>query len=81
MNQIVSQKLAIYYGWPSAVNATYTPALAAGVFSKYNLVVFGAGLEDVSHPDAFAIIAIPNKKRLSKLVNFIYIFQECAIKI
>lgn len=45
------QKLAIYYGWPSSVNATYTVAGAAGVFGDYDLVVLGAGLEKTSHGD------------------------------
>ena len=45
------KKLAIYYGWPSSVNATWTVAGAAGVFKAYYLVVFGAGLEDSLHGD------------------------------
>ncbi len=45
------EKLAIYYGWPSTVNATYSVAGAAGVFKDYESVVFGAGLEKTSHGD------------------------------
>ena len=47
----VPQKLAIYYGWPSSVNATYTVPGAIAVFDDYDLVVFGAGLEDPTHGD------------------------------
>lgn len=57
------QKLAIYYGYPSAVNSAGGDVpTAAGVFSQYDLVVFGSGLEDPSHPDhsnTVAIIADP----------------------
>lgn len=47
----VPQKLAIYYGWPSSVNATYTVPNAIAVFNDYDLVVFGSGLEDPTHGD------------------------------
>jgi hypothetical protein len=43
-------KLCIYYGWPSTVK-DWTVAGAASVFKDYDLVVFGAGLEDSSHSD------------------------------
>ena len=71
--RVVSQKLAIYYGWPSAVNATYSPPLAAGVFKQYNLVVFGAGLEDLSHPDHLNTIAIIADPQMVKTKVFGYI--------
>lgn len=45
------KKLAIYYGWPSAVNATFTVPGAISVFQDYDLVVLGAGLENPSHGD------------------------------
>ncbi len=48
---IQPKKLAIYYGWPSTVNGTYSVAGAAGVFKNYDIVVFGAGLEESSHGD------------------------------
>lgn len=44
------KKLAIYYGWPIAVNLAWTVAGAITVFNDYDIVVFGAGLEDPSHP-------------------------------
>lgn len=49
------QKLAVYYGWPSAVNGanlTADPVEAAvAVFKDYDQVIFGAGIEDPSHGD------------------------------
>lgn len=51
MSSIIPKKLAIYYGWPSSVNATYTVAGAAAVFKDYDIVIFGAGLEDSGHGD------------------------------
>lgn len=45
------KKLAIYYGWPSTVNATYTVAGAANVFKDYDMVIFGDGLESSNHAD------------------------------
>jgi len=62
MSSISALKLAIYYGWPSSVNGTFTVPGAAAVFGQYNLVVWGAGLEDPTHPDHandIAIIADP----------------------
>ena len=47
----IPQTLAIYYGWPSSVNLTYTVPLAIDVFNDYDIVVFGSGLEDSSHGD------------------------------
>ena len=73
MNRIVAQKLAIYYGWPSAVNATFTVPLAAAVFAKYNIVVWGAGLEDASHPDHANSIAIIADSQMTKTKVFGYI--------
>jgi len=48
---LIPRKLAIYYGWPSSVNGTFTVAGAAAVFADYKLVVFGAGLEESTHGD------------------------------
>lgn len=46
------KNLAIYYGWPSAVNGSNgVIADAVNVFKDYDMVVFGAGLEDPSHGD------------------------------
>ncbi len=44
------KKLAIYYGWPNTVK-DWTVAGAASVFKDYDIVVFGAGLENSSHGD------------------------------
>lgn len=46
------KKLAVYYGWPSAVNGAGGDVnAAAAVFKDYDQVIFGAGLEDSSHGD------------------------------
>lgn len=47
----VPKKLAVYYGYPSSVNLHYTISGAVSVFSDYDLVVLGAGLEDPAHSD------------------------------
>src|SRR5438874_120140 len=42
----IPARLAIYYGYPSLVSAANGDVeKAAGVFSKYDVVVLGAGLE------------------------------------
>lgn len=54
-------KLAIYYGYPSAVNGSGGDVnLAAAVFKDYDIVIFGAGLEDSGHPDHANTTAIIN---------------------
>jgi hypothetical protein len=59
---VTPKKLAIYYGWPSAVNGanlTSDPVAAAVVaFKDYDQLVLGAGLEDPSHGDYANTIAI-----------------------
>jgi len=44
------KKLAIYYGWPIAVNGKWSVSEAVDVFNDYDIVIFGEGLEDPSHP-------------------------------
>jgi hypothetical protein len=49
-------KLLVYYGYPSAVNATFTVPLAAEQFGAYDHVILGDGLQDGPadpnpHPD------------------------------
>lgn len=51
LSMTTPQKLAIYYGWPSAVNGVSTIADAITEFQAYDIVVFGAGLEDPAHAD------------------------------
>lgn len=65
MTDIVTKRLAIYYGYPSSVNGTYTVSGAVDVFKKYKILVLGSGLEDPSHPDhnnTAAIISDPLMK-------------------
>lgn len=81
MNRIISKKLAIYYGWPSAVNATFTAPLAAAVFSNYHLVIFGAGLEDASHPDHANTIAIINDPQMASTEVYGYINSTDSFEI
>ncbi|MGE4169665.1 MAG: glycosyl hydrolase family 18 protein [Candidatus Margulisiibacteriota bacterium] len=45
------KKLLVYYGWPSAINGTFSTANASAVFQNYHYAVLGAGLEDPSHGD------------------------------
>lgn len=48
---IIPKKLAIFYAYPSTVNGTYSVNGAIAVFNQYDIIVFGAGLEEISHPD------------------------------
>lgn len=48
---IIPKKLAIFYAYPSTINGTYTVPAAVLVYNDYDLVVFGAGVEEISHPD------------------------------
>ncbi len=57
--------LLIYYGWPSAVNQTFSISGAAGVFGQYDIVVLGDGLQNgpgtsSPHPDHFNTRGIVN---------------------
>lgn len=52
------KRLAIFYGWPSTVNATYTVAGAIAVFKQYDIIVFGSGLESPTHGDHANTVAI-----------------------
>jgi len=45
------EKTAFYYGWPSAVNQSWSVAGASQVFSSYARVVIGFGLQQPSHGD------------------------------
>lgn len=66
------QKLAIYYGWPSAVNGTGSVAGATTVFQQYDIVVFGAGLEDPAHGDhANTVSIIGNISPATKVYGYI----------
>lgn len=42
---------ALYYGYPSCTNGLYNNTLVAQLFAKYDIVVFGDGLEFSTHPD------------------------------
>ena len=48
----VALSLSIYYGWPSLVNSAFGDVdAAAAEFAKFDAVVFGATLEEVTHLD------------------------------
>lgn len=80
MSTIVPKKLAIYYGWPSAVNSSGgNPNLAAVVFKDYDLVVFGQGLENPSHGDHANTVAIINHPDMANTEVYGYIDATLAI--
>ena len=55
------QKLAIYYGWPSVVNgAAGNITTATNTFAQFDILVFGAGLEETTHGDHANTVAIIN---------------------
>ena len=66
MTTIDIKKLAIYYAWPSTVNLTYSVSGASVVFSSYDIVVFGVGLEETSHSDHANTVLIIND---SSMIN------------
>jgi hypothetical protein len=70
---ITPKKLAVYYGWPSSVNATYTVNGAAAVFKDYDMVVFGAGLEDSGHGDHQNTIDIINHQDMANTEVYGYV--------
>jgi hypothetical protein len=43
--------LLVYYGFPSAINATWSVPAAAQEFGRYEHVLWGEGLDDTSHAD------------------------------
>ncbi len=55
------RRLAIYYGWPSLVNgAGGNITQATTVFTQFDMVVFGDGLEHLSHGDHTKTVTIIN---------------------
>src|SRR5256885_1681427 len=74
MSNITPQKLAIYYGWPSAVNGSGGDVATAVVtFKVYNLVVFGQGLENETHPDHVNTISIIDHPDMANTNVFGYV--------
>lgn len=74
MSNITPKKLAIYYGWPSAVNgAGGDVATAVNTYKDYKLVIFGQGLENDSHPDHANTTAIINHPDMANTQTFGYV--------
>lgn len=74
MSNITPKKLAIYYSYPSLVNGSNGNLSAAvAVFSQYDLLVFGDGLQDPSHPDNANTISIINDAAMANTAVFGYI--------
>jgi hypothetical protein len=70
---LIPLKLAIYYGWLSSVNATFTVSGAVGVFKVYDLLIVGAGLELPTHGDYTNTLAIINDPGMVNTKVFGYI--------
>lgn len=68
---------ALYYGYPSCVNGLYNNESAAQLFAKYDLVVFGDGLETTTHSDHANTVAIIS--RMKQLNPSIKIFGYVPI--
>jgi hypothetical protein len=46
------KRLGIYYGWPSLVQGSnWNVTASIGIFSQFDLVVFGDGIESPAHGD------------------------------
>ena len=68
------KRLAIYYAWPSYVNgAGGNITQATAVFTHFDLVVFGDGLEHPTHPDHTNTRAIINRLEANGVEVFGYI--------
>jgi hypothetical protein len=73
MTSIIPKKLAIYYGWLSSVNATFSVSGAVSVFQVYDLLIVGAGLELPTHGDYANTLAIINNPGMANTQIFGYI--------
>jgi len=65
--------LLIYYAYPSGINGTFSVNGAATVFSQYDFVVLGGGLELESHPDHANTVAIMNHASTGDTLFFGYV--------
>ncbi len=67
-------RLAIYYGWPSYMNGAggnITQALT--IFTRFDVIVFGDGIEHPSHGDYTNTVAINDELRNSNIEVYGYI--------
>jgi len=69
-------KLAIFYGWPSTVNGTNNVTDAANIYSAYNIVTFGDGLQNTSHPDYQNTLNIINQPSMTNVA--VYGYVDCT---
>jgi len=76
---IIPKKLAIYYGYPSLVNGSSTIQEAVDTFKVYDLIVFGAGLENILHPDYLKTIQIINHQEMTQTEIYGYIDSTLSI--
>lgn len=74
IDTIKPQKLAIYYGWPSAVNgAGGNVNNAVQTYKNYDLLVLGQGLELATHPDHLNTVSIISHTEMVNTLVFGYI--------
>lgn len=76
MLEINIKKLAIYYGYPSLINNSTSINDAIAEFNNYDLVVFGDGIEESSHPDHANGLLIINQSTAN-----IYGYVNCNRKL
>lgn len=80
MTTLIPKKLAIYYGYPSLVNGSAGNLNSAvNTFKNYDMVVFGAGLEQSTHPDHNNTISIINNSNMANTKAFGYIDSTLSI--
>ncbi|MFN8348847.1 MAG: hypothetical protein U0X91_27860 [Spirosomataceae bacterium] len=66
--------LCIYYGYPSLINNSKGDLnIASTEFSKFNLIVFGEGLQQTSHPDHANTRTIVGNLTAKKRLTFGYV--------
>lgn len=73
MTTIDSKKLAIFYAWPSTINGAPDIPTAVSHYQNYDMVVFGAGIEDPSHPDHTNTQTIINDPGMTSVAVYGYI--------
>lgn len=66
-------KLAIYYGWPSAINGASSLDAASAELARYQVVVLGDGLADPAHGDHVATVHMVPKLTASGVEVFGYV--------
>ena len=79
-SSIIPKKLLIYYGYPSSINASGADASkAVQHFAKYDYVVLGESLEDLSHNDHNRTVEIVSHQLTDNVKFFGYVDSRLSL--